>query len=368
MVPLHARTTQHRQNEVAKSASNAAQADPTAKTALIIGGGAPNSALMAGALAAFEEKGIRFDVVSTSGAGGLVGLLWLAPKDKTPAQALKDWVGSYVADPIYAMLPVDYKVFYKPGPMADAWRGWLNSFPGVQAVTDQSRQDGIQRLWSDWMQLLWATASPSSLTSFDVGLCARVPWAESLIDFDRVKDITPFFYLNAYNVTNKIIDDFPKEQITLDHFRAAFAFPFIYGPYEVDGCEYYEGASRDCLNFKDVVEKHPGLETIVVFDVLGVDSLIRKPRNLYDSWVLSMIIPLVKVAEDNLILFALQYNNGWRRAEGAKADLLVVQFDVPEAHMDEVLDWSHSNGQRLFDTGYRSALEFLAGEGAVLET
>ena len=218
------------------------------------------------------------------------------------------------------------------------------------------------------MQLLWATASPSSLTSFDVGLCARVPWAESLIDFDRVKDITPFFYLNAYNVTNKIIDDFPKEQITLDHFRAAFAFPFIYGPYEVDGCEYYEGASRDCLNFKDVVEKHPGLETIVVFDVLGVDSLIRKPRNLYDSWVVSMIIPLVKVAEDNLKLFALQYNNGWRRAEGAKADLLVVPFDVPEAHMDEVLDWSHSNGQRLFDIGYRSALAFLAGEGAVLAT
>jgi hypothetical protein len=173
MVPSHARTAQHRQNEVAKSASNAAQADLTARTALIIGGGAPNSALMAGALAAFEEKGIRFDVVSTSGAGGLVGLLWLAPKDKTPAQALKDWVGSYVADPIYAMLPVDYKVFYKPGPMADAWRGWLNSFPGVQAVVDQSRQDGIQRLWSDWLQLLWATASPSSLTSFDVGLCAR---------------------------------------------------------------------------------------------------------------------------------------------------------------------------------------------------
>jgi hypothetical protein len=74
----------------------------------------------------------------------------------------------------------------------------------------------------------------------------------------------------------------------------------------------------DCLNFKDLVERHRGLETIVVFDVLGSDTLIRAPRNIYDSWVLSMIIPLVKTAEDNLDLFALKHNNGWRKSEGAK--------------------------------------------------
>jgi hypothetical protein len=131
-------------------------------------------------------------------------------------------------------------------------------------------------------------------------------------------------------------------------------------------CEYYEGASHDCLNFQDLLDRHTGLETIVVFDVLGFDSLIRAPRDLYDSWVLSMIIPLVKVAEDNLELFALKYNKGTKRSDGARTDLLNVPFEIPEADMDTVLDWSMSNGRHLFKIGYESGLRFLEGDGASL--
>jgi predicted acylesterase/phospholipase RssA len=353
-------------NRRAKSARNAAIAENSSKTALVLGGGAPNSALMAGALAAFEEHGVRFDVVSTSGAGALIGLLWLAPRGATPAEALRNWVDAYVADSIYDGFPVNYKVFFKPGAMAEWYRHWLDRLPWMKAVTDEQHAGPWGRLWRDWVQLGLATLSPSSLNWFDVGLCARVPFVEAIVDFARIKDIAPYFYINAYNLTRETIDDFPREAITPAHFRAAFAFPFIYGPYRMDGCDYYEGATRDCLNFKDLVEKHTGLETIVVLDVLGTDALIRKPRNLYDSWVLSMIIPLVKTAEDNLELFALKHNGGWRRSEGAKADLLVLPFDVPERDLPQVLDWSHSNGQRLFEVGYRAAQAFLRGEGAAL--
>lgn len=181
---------------------------------------------------------------------------------------------------------------------------------------------------------------------------------EHIIDFDKIRDIIPHFYLNAYNVTKQIIDDFTQDEITPDHFRAALAFPLIYGPYRLKGDLYYEGAVVDCLNFKDLVEQHHGLETIVVFDVLGSDTLIRAPRNIYDSWVLSMIIPLVKTAEDNLDLFALKHNNGWRRPEGAKTDLLKIEFDIPDQYLIEVLDWSASNAARLFDIGYKSGLRF----------
>ena len=107
-----------------------------------------------------------------------------------------------------------------------------------------------------------------------------------------------------------------------------------------------------------MVEKHRGLKTIVVFDVLGADTLIRAPRNLYDSWVLSMIIPLVKTAQDNLELFALKHNKGWERAKGAKTDLLKIEFDIPEDNLVEVLDWSASNAVRLFEIGYQSGLSF----------
>src|SRR5437867_1654655 len=67
------------------------------KTALLIGGGAPNSTLMAGALVAFLEKGVEFDVISSSGAGALIGLLYTAPKNGDPAKALRQWAQVGVA-------------------------------------------------------------------------------------------------------------------------------------------------------------------------------------------------------------------------------------------------------------------------------
>ena len=127
--------------------------------------------------------------------------------------------------------------------------------------------------------------------------------------------IAPHFYLNAYNITDHQIDDLPNNDIR--RLRAALiAFPFIYGPYRLNGKLYYEGAVVDCLNFKDLVDGTParGLETVVVLDVLGSDRLIREPRNIYDSWMLSMMIPLVEDAEDDLELFALKHNKGWRRS------------------------------------------------------
>lgn len=55
------------------------------QTALIIGGGAPNATLMSGALSAFHEAGVEFDVVSTAGAGALIGLLYLALPSTAPS-------------------------------------------------------------------------------------------------------------------------------------------------------------------------------------------------------------------------------------------------------------------------------------------
>jgi NTE family protein len=318
----------------------------------VLGGGAPNMALMAGAVAAFVDRNVVFDVVSASGAGSLAGLLWLAPKGQTPAEALRSVVTMSISDAIYQYSPVNYKVFQKPGTWADLWRSALEANPFVAVKPQDYERSAPYALWADWMALGSASLSPSGLIGSSWGLCAPTPFIEHIIDFDKIRHITPHFYLNAYNVTKQVIDDFTKDEITPDHFRAALAFPFIYGPYRLNGNLYYEGAVVDCLNFKDLVEQHRGLETIVVFDVLGSDTLIRAPRNIYDSWVLSMIIPLVKTAEDNLDLFALKHNNGWRKSEGAKTDLLKIEFDVRDQYLVEVLDWSASNAARLFDIGY----------------
>jgi hypothetical protein len=54
----------------------------------------------------------------------------------------------------------------------------------------------------------------------------------------------------------------------------------------------------------------------------------------------------------------LKHNNGWCRAEGARTDLLKIEFDIPDRYLVEVLDWSASNATRLFDIGYKSGLRF----------
>ena len=314
----------------------------------------------------FADRGVTFDVVSTSGAGSLAGLLWLAPKAAPPRAALQSVTSMSIADKIYEVLPVNFKVFNKPGPLADLWRHAFADNPFFRMDVEKYETNPTYALGMDWMNLVGAMMTPSGLTSDSWGLCAPAPFIEAIVDFDKLADISPHFYLNAYNVTQETIVNFRKDEITPDHFRASLAFPFIYGPYKMGEEYFYEGAVVDCLNFKDLVEMHTGLETIVVFDVLGSDKLIRTPRNLYDSWVLSMIVPLVKTAEDNLELFALKHNHGYRRDQGAKADLLRVDFNIPDADLDKVLDWSTSNATRLFRIGYESGLAFVEANGAAL--
>ena len=77
--------------------------------ALLLGGGAPTLTLQAGALAALHDKQVRFDVVSTAGAGMLVGLLFVASEGTLPGQALESTKEMGVHDDIYGLFPVNLK-------------------------------------------------------------------------------------------------------------------------------------------------------------------------------------------------------------------------------------------------------------------
>ena len=101
---------------------------------------------------------------------------------------------------------------------------------------------------------------------------------------------------------------FEKKEITIEQFQAALAFPLIYAPFKINGKTYLEGAAKDTLNFKGLLEKrkddHPVIDTIVVLDVLGMKELIAEPRGkAYDAWVKSIIVPLTAIAEDDIKLF-----------------------------------------------------------------
>jgi predicted acylesterase/phospholipase RssA len=336
-------------------------------TALLLGGGAPTLTLQSGALAALDEKGVEFAAISTAGAGMVIGLLYAAPKGMERQEALRNTVNMGVSDDIYNLFPVNYKVFFKPGQMAELYRSFLQMLPQMTVGTTAA-----ERLFGDWMALMFNTFSPSDLGPHSLGLCAAAPWIEHVVDFDKLKAFPAEFYINAYNVSDHQMAIFSKDQITPDHFRAALAFPFIYPPYKLNGKYYIEGSAIDTLCFKgllnyrqrmqvEAVSRSAGgrprpaltpLKHLVVFDVLSSDRIIREPKTLYEAWIQSIMIPLVEIAKDDIELFDLKYRKSWN------VELLRIKFDVPDDHWPYALDWSYSNLKTLYDVGYDAGRKF----------
>ena len=381
-------------------------------TALLLGGGAPNLTLMAGALAALDEAGVQFDVVSTSGAGMLIGLLYAAPKGMTAAEALKNTINMGVHDKIYDMFPVNFKVFHKPGRAAQEYtrfwmemgrrrgemeklsRQWMDSalesfMPGAalaplrsfwqQAWTGMSSatrpSEDAQRFFDDWMALACATLCPSDLGPASLGMCQPAPFVAEAVDFDKLKAFPGEFYLSAYCIEDQEMVIFRKDQISLEHFQAALAFPLIYAPFKLGGKTYLEGAAKDTLNFKGLYEyrkdkNHRPIETIVVCDILGMEKLIGEPRNLYDAWVKSIIVPLTAIAEDDIKLFEQMHKPKIRARYGSpEPELLKIDFQqhIPDGHWPNVLDWSYSNLQTLYNVGVQAGEAFYAQHRKLLK-
>jgi predicted acylesterase/phospholipase RssA len=370
--------------------------------ALVLGGGAPNLTLMAGAVAALDDAGVKFDVVSTSGAGMLIGLLYAAPKGRDRAAALQNTVNMGVHDAIYRFFPVNFKVFHKPGtlaqaytkfwqiaadnrkaiegpagdfrdqwlkmlsasplfaPWAEAWKQFLGKFS-----SPDNKSGDAQRFFDDWAALMLATFCPTDLSAASQGMCQPAPFVEQAVDFSKLKEFEGDFYMSAYCIESGKMEIFEKKEITIEQFQAALAFPLIYAPFKMNGMTYLEGAAKDTLNFKGLLEKrkrkgHPVIDTIVVLDVLGMKELIAEPRGLYDAWVKSIIVPLTAIAEDDIKLFEQLHLenkvNLKKYFRGKKPKVVKIDFQKQISHNNwpNVLDWSYSNLSALYEAGYRA--------------
>ena len=196
----------------------------TGKTALILSAGAPHSPLIAGALCALWDTGKTFDVIYTSGAGALLGLLYGAPKGKKPREALESLVDLGVSDPIYRLLPIGYKTFFKPGPFTQPIRHFAQHFKiGGRPLPYLERPvTGLGHAYNEWLRLwdtaengefkrfyndlvdLWAAAiTPTPLNYWSKGVCDPLPFLEDLVDFGEVSKMPFHFYMNAFSVTER---------------------------------------------------------------------------------------------------------------------------------------------------------------------
>jgi predicted acylesterase/phospholipase RssA len=303
---------------------------------LVLGGGAPNLPLMTGALLALDEAGVDFKVITTTGAGMVVGLLYAAPRKqklsdswvdtrRAALRATRDWG---IDDLIYEIIPMNYKIFQKPGVLAQAFSHATN--PVLWSIPRKSRR---QRLLGDTLSLAAAAMSPSSLTSSSKGLCQPPPWIEMLVNFDELQknlaEGDKRFRLSAYCIEDSDERTFRKQEITAEHFKAALAMPFIYEPYKLkdkDGTwkTYLEGSAFNTLALDpDNVMLENGIDTVIFFDIMGNRNLIGEPRWLIDAWGKSIVAPLTRLAEQGLENFKMKRDIHLKDREIARLDELL---------------------------------------------
>ena len=367
----------------------------------------------------------HFDAIYASGGGALVGLLLVAPKGGDAPTALRKLVKMGIADPIYRMFPLAYKTFVKQGPLVPVFREWAEIFKrstshlhvyramvtatlkfwGGASVakrpaycSDFGDDNPDRRLFEDWVDLVFTALAPSTLTPWSSGLCDIAPYLEDFVDFEALKQYKGQFYLNAFNLSKQREERFTRDEIDATHVRAAIAYPFIYPPGRIRDALYSEGASHDPLllpqarddRFPEGIEDADSwlwfeaiqpaftrhlrrkLETkplkpsgsLVCLDILGSlgKSALRKPRDLWDAYGLSLIAPIIELAQKDSARFRQLDND---RLFLDWYELLDMPFDFKTVRR-HILDWSYSNLCDMWDLGYETGLRFCKDEGARL--
>ena len=350
---------------------------------------------MSGALLALHEAGVKFDHIYMAGAGAVVGLIYLAPKGLTCEQALRNTVNFGISDAIYDLLPINYKLFNKSGPSAEAFREFWHDFPPAMVARNQYGMTPVEKLESDWFLLFGAMMCPTDLNYFSTGVCAHAPFIEDVVNFKNLYQARSECYLAAYCIEDEKIEEFKKSKINLNHFRAALAYPFIYPPYQIGEKHYYEGASvetlglimfaKDTLNIKSVKSwpdpNKPFYKTVLM-DVMKPD-VIQQPRDLWNAFTQSIMIPLVANAERELAIFRYWLKTGdlvsslklQRRyqefikrlgTDRPNASEYPVEFPVPEWQRPHLLEWTSSNLECLFEIGYEAGRILMEKQGKQL--
>ena len=306
---------------------------------------------------------MNFDVIATSGAGALPGLLYMRPNHVDPATALRKVVDMNVHDAIYRLIPNNYKVFFKYGPFAQLFYQLGQAFP-------HHYETPWQRLISDSIDLVTAAITPTTLTYRSKSVLSRVQVVNDLVDWPGLKLAPQDFFLNAFNLPSQKLEVFDKHTMTPDAFYAALAMPWLYPPTPrvPHGPLYTEGASHDpsgieAVLMNDSPDKLGDVDWIVLLDTISPD-LWTDPESLYEALELAIMDPIVALAENVAAFYAVQevYFNEFASPAIKLPKLYRLRFVLPGWERGKLLEWSYSNAVTLWNAGYESVQRFWPGQ------
>jgi NTE family protein len=335
------------------------------KMGLLASGGAPNLHLIAGALCALYENKRSFDVIGASGAGALAGLLYAVPKQPGgQVAALEQTVNINVSDAIYQLLPMNFKAFFKRGPMTKLFWQLGQAIPHPTLYRDDRNHDTLARLFGDSIDFMMAALTPTTLNYFSKSVCTRVGVTDELIAWERLRHYPKEFYINAFDLNNQKLKLFDKKNLTPDTFWAALAMPWLFEPTEADGEFYTEGASHDPSGLEALWEyagaETDKLEKIIALDTIG-PNLWTNPGNIYDGLQMAIMDPIVSLAESVLTAYGqLEYRVNAAAPKQVLPKLYWLPFPVPDWEAQHILEWSYSNALTLWHVGHDAGKKFSA--------
>jgi len=347
------------------------QSAQRSRIGVLVSGGAPNLHLAAGALCAFYEHGIRFDLIGTAGAGALPALLYTVPKNGDPAASLKSTVYINIHDLIYSVIPDNYKIFLKRGPWTEAFWRLGRGLPHFDLTPDDRPHSGLRRFFNDSIGLMVAALTPTTLWYGSTSVCTRAGVIDDLVNWPALSTHPTKFFLNAFDLGRLKLTTFDNATLRPESFYAALAMPWLYEPTVVDDRMYTEGAAHDPSGLEavwDALYKNgqPEVDMLVALDTVVTD-LWLDPGNIQEALELAVMDPIVCLSEYTLALYSRL--EAFLEKKGVAAPkIYYVPFPIQAQDARRILDWSYSNALSLWDIGYKAAKQFSVERDAATQS
>jgi hypothetical protein len=175
------------------------------------------------------------------------------------------------------------------------------------------------------------------------------------IDFEKLMDIDPMIYFNAFNLSQRKINLFvnrknhPKyKPITLRALKANSSILGYLENWDIDGEQYCEGAVVDTVNFRDLLANHSDLNEVWVINILHYEE-VKPPKNQLEADLLAVELPMTTIAQSDVKLFSF-----YLQEAGLDRKIKMIKIDLSCRDLD--FFWKQSTLEKGIQVGYEGTL------------
>ncbi len=356
----------------------------SSKKALALSGGGPAVGIEIGALKAFEEKGIDFDIYSCACVGSWVGCLYNSlPPGPDRIKKVEDFFFDkiFIPDDIYESFPICYRVFrmdyfdeikkyaekmfdaktYRHLFLPDRIFQYFNQLQQNPPKTNDDFNYYISEgmalnPFARWMSEMTYKVNKSGIA----GLVNSASFVEANINMENLFKSDKLVYLNAYNMTGAKLERFINrnghkeyDPISADALMAGSSV-LEYTKNRTIGNspdKYCEGAVINTVELDTLLEHDHKDEIDEIWVVKICDyQEVEPPENLIEAALTAVMLPFDTISDDDVEIFS---HNLAQSADGEKAKLIKINMNYGAVNYH----WNHANLREGIKTGYEGTIK-----------